>query len=170
MATFIYMLEICRTHEALCKPLYRYPYPTQVQGVTTTEDLRQLLQGNEFDFRFRCGYSKPIASLNISDKDEFLRAIWLHQVLFQPYAELQQLQQGLKDTLDFEFLLKVYPQEMWSLFVESCAYDVTADKLLDSLSIEYSQPGSNNRTLEENVVYMWSQFVTECDGTLHIHC
>ena len=111
MATFIYMLELCRTHEALCKPLYRYPYPTQVQGVTTTEDLRQLLQGNEFDFRFRCGYSKPIA----------------------------------------------------------CAYDVTAIKLLDSLSIEYSQPGSNNRALEENV-YMWSQFVTECDGTLHIHC
>ena len=136
--------------------------------MTTTEDLHQLLQDNEFDFRFRCGYSKPIASLNISDKDEFLRAIWLHHVLFQPYAELQQLQQGLKDTLDFELLLKVYPQEMWSLFVESSAYDVTADKLLDSFNIEYSETGSNNRALEESVVYMWSQFVTECDGKLQL--
>ena len=100
------------------------------------------------------------------EKEDFLKVIWLHYVLFHPYAELQQLKQGLKDTLNFELLLTLYPEEMWSLFVESSAYDVTADALLDSINVEYSELGSNNRALEESVVYMWSQFVTECDGKL----
>ena len=53
----------------------------------------------------------------------------------------------LNDTLEFELLLTV---EMWNLFVENSAYDITADTLPDSFSIEYPEPGSNNRPLEEN--------------------
>ena len=30
--------------------------------------------------------------------------------------------------------------------------------------IQFSDQGSNNRVLEENIVYMWSQYVTECEG------
>lgn len=122
------------------------------------------MQTNEFDFRFHCGYSKPVAHMDIADRDEFIRAIWLHYVLFQPYAELQQFQQGLKDTLQLDLLFALYPHDMWSLFASTNAYDVTVDYLLDSFLIQYSDQGSNNRALEESIVYMWSQYITECEG------
>lgn len=137
---------------------------TQVQAAATTEELKSLIQTNEYDFRFHCGYSKPVAHMDIADRDEFIRAVWLHYVLFQPYAELQQFQQGLKDTLQLDLLFTLYPQDMWSLFASTNAYDVTADYLLDSFLIQYSDQGSNNRALEESIVYMWSQYITECEG------
>ena len=98
---------------------------TQVQVATSSEELQALIQEEEFDFRFRCGYSKPVAQIDISDRDEFIQAIWLHHVLFQPYAELEQLKNGLKDTLQFELMLTLYATEMWSLFAGTNAYDVS---------------------------------------------
>lgn len=73
-------------------------------------------------------------------------------------------QQGLKDTLQLDLLFTLYPQDMWSFFASTNAYDVTADYLLDSFLIQYSDQGSNNRAPEESIVYMWSQYITECEG------
>ena len=42
---------------------------TQVQVATSSEELQALIQEEEFDFRFRCGYSKPVAQIDISDRD-----------------------------------------------------------------------------------------------------
>ena len=137
---------------------------TQVQAASSAEELKSLMHEDEFDFRFRCGYNKPTSHMDLSDRDEFIRAVWLHYVLFQPYAELQQLRNGLKDTLQLELLLTLYPEEMWNPFATTNAYDVTVDYLLDSFTIQYSDQGSNKRSLEESIVYMWSQYITECEG------
>lgn len=40
-------------------------------------------------FHYQCGYNKAI---NLDDKHKMVHSIWLHFVLFQPYAELEQLQ------------------------------------------------------------------------------
>ena len=50
--------------------------------------------------------------MDTTDQDEFIRAVWLHYVLFQPYAEMQQFQQGLKDTLQLDLLFTLHPEEM----------------------------------------------------------
>ena len=75
---------------------------------------------------------------------------------------MEQLKNGLKDTLQFELMLTLYATETWSLFAGTNAYDVSVDFLLDPFVIQFSDQGSKNRVLEENIVYMWSQYVTEC--------
>ena len=54
----------------------------QIQRTITKEEFLGEIQKEEFDFRFNCGYSKPTATMDISDKDEFVKAIWLHHVFF----------------------------------------------------------------------------------------
>ena len=63
----------------------------QIAEVSTTEELRSLLNEDEFDFRFTCGYTKPTQQI---DKHELSSSIWLHYVLYNPHAELEQLQKG----------------------------------------------------------------------------
>ena len=49
---------------------------------------------------------------------------------------------------------------MWALLASCGAYNVTPQFLCDSFVIQYSDNGSNNRTYEEAVVYMWFEYIT----------
>ena len=53
-----------------------------------TAELRSLLLDDMYSFRFNCWHTKPVHCM---DKDDFIHSIWLHYVLFSPYAELEQL-------------------------------------------------------------------------------
>jgi len=46
---------------------------------------------DQLDFHFDCGYLKPVYLLHLSNKDELIKAAWLHYVFFLPHAELEQL-------------------------------------------------------------------------------
>lgn len=114
--------------------------------------------------RFECGFHKPTSQLELSDRNELLKTIWLHYSFFVPLAEIQQLRNGLRETLQLELLVALYPDEMHSFFVGSSLFNVTATFLCDSFTIRYSEPGSNKRTLEEAIILNWTDYIMECNG------
>ena len=134
----------------------------QVQSATTTEQLQALLNGDDYTFRFHCGYTKPSTLVSLDDKEEFARSIWLHFVLFQPHAELEQLRKGPYQTLQFELLACAHPKEVWGILAASTVFDVTPQHLCDSFVVHYSDNGSNNRNKEEAVIFFWFEYVSEC--------
>ena len=128
----------------------------------TTEELRALLSTEAYDFRFDCGYNKSTASMSLTDGKEMVHCIWLHHVLFQCHAALDQFRKGLCETLELGHLLITYPEEVWGLLATSTAFDVTADYLCDAFAIQYSDNGCNNRTKEEAIIFMWYDYITDC--------
>ena len=78
--------------------------------------------------------------------------IWLHYVLFQPHAALEQFKRGLLETLQFNHLVKSYPKEVWGILAASTIFNVTPQYLCEAFVVQYSANGSNNRTKEEAIV------------------
>lgn len=115
-----------------------------------------------FDFIFNCGYTKPTALATISDKDDIIRTVWLHFILFRPHAELAQLRKGMYQTLQFEILSISYPGEVKAVLAGSAVFDVTPKYLRESFMPCYSPNGSNKRTKEEAIVYHWFEYISEC--------
>ncbi|XP_064405754.1 G2/M phase-specific E3 ubiquitin-protein ligase-like [Halichondria panicea] len=132
--------------------------------IVNVEELRSFTD-EHLELRFECGYQKPTSSLQISDKEEILKTVWLHFVYFLPLAELQQLRKGLRETLQLEILMVQYPDDMHSFLATSIAFDVDGGDLLDWFVASYSERGSNKRKSEEAVYLMWSNYVMDCsDG------
>ena len=124
----------------------------------------------ELDCRFEYGYTKPTCRLDLSDKKELVRAIWLHHVFFNCLAELQQLKKGLCDTLEMDSLINSHPCEIYGFLVSSHHFDVDSDYILDTFSVHYSERGSNKRISEEAIFLNWSEYVTECDSKFTYLC
>ena len=72
--------------------------------------------------------------------------------MFLLHVELEQLQKGLCETLQFEMVAVLHPSELRSFLAASVAFDITPDFLLDSFVIYYSDEGSNKCTVEEAVM------------------
>lgn len=127
----------------------------------TTDKLQSLLGEEIFNYRFSCGYHKPTIQITLGDRDDFIRSVWMHHVMFQPHAELEQLRKGINETLQFQQLLNLHPKEMWILFAATPAFSVTPQYLCDSFVITYSDNGSNRRTKEEAIVMYWNEYIIE---------
>lgn len=134
--------------------------------VNTTEQLRSLLSDNTFDFRFACGYTKPTHQIQLNDKEEFANSIWLHHVLFSPYAELEQLWKGFQETLQIQLLVCVHREAVRALLAYSALFNVTVVYLQDAFAIQYSDNGSNKRTQEEAIVFHWFEYISNCEGNV----
>ena len=128
----------------------------------TTEELQELLSGEAYNFRFDCGYSKSTTAMSLDDGKEMVRCIWLYHIMFQCHAALDQFRKGLRETLQFGHLMSTYAEEAWGLLAASIAFNVTADYLCDAFVIQYSDNGSNNRTKEEAIIFMWYDYITDC--------
>ena len=131
-------------------------------GATTKQEFVSEIQ-KEFDFRFNCGYTKPTNSLDISDKEEFIQAIWLHHVFFLPHAELEQLRKGFRETLQVEIIACVHGELLHGALASTRAFEPTSRHLIDQIIVSYSHEGSNNRTQEESIMLNWSEYVGECE-------
>ena len=101
--------------------------------------------------------------MTVADKEDIVRTVWLHYVLFKPHAELTQLRKGLNQTLQFDIMLIQHPDEMRGVLVASTVFDVTSKYLCDAFAVQYSLSGSNNRTKEEAIVYFWFEYVSESE-------
>lgn len=133
-----------------------------MQSANSTEQLRTILGMESFNFLSSCGYTKPTAFTSMDDKEDIVRTVWLHFVLFHPHAELAQLRKGLYNTLQFEVLAIQYSKEIRSLLAASTLFDVTPQYLCDAFVVQYSPNGSNKRTKEEAIVYFWFEYVSDC--------
>ena len=116
------------------------------------------------DFRFQCGYLKPTGAVVIEDKAEILKTIWLHFVFYNPHADMEQLRNGFRSTLEMEDLCIYRPEEVYSTLVPSTAFDITAGQLIELYVAVYSENGSNRRTKEEAVMLHLSDYILECEG------
>lgn len=134
-----------------------------MQTLTSKDEFRKFVD-EELEFRFECGYQKPTRQLELSNRSELLKAVWLHYSFFIPLAEIQQLRKGLRETLQVEMLMCVYPDEMHSFLASSSEFNVTPEYLLDLFVINYSDHGSNKRTSEEAIILDWTEYVMECAG------
>ena len=101
--------------------------------------------------------------MDISDKEEFIHAIWLHHVFFLPHAELEQLCKGFRDTLQVELIACVHGDLLHSVLASTQAFEPMSKHLIDEIVVAYSHEGSNNRTPEESIILNWSEYVNECE-------
>ena len=132
--------------------------------VKSTDDLRDLLANDQYNFRFEYGHTKPIHQMDLNDATALVKAVWLHVVFCTPHVELLQLQKGFRETLQMKLLVCRYSAEVHSMLAGSSKFEITPDYLLDSLVIMYSPQGSNKRTSEEAIILNWTDYVQECQG------
>ena len=58
----------------------------------------------------------------------------------------------------------LHPHHAFTFLVASSDFDVTAEFLVDSFVILYSEYGSNNHTIEESIILNWSNYLANCKG------
>ena len=119
-----------------------------------------------YNFRYACGYCKPIQQIN---KKEFLNAVWLHYVFFQPHAELVQLKSGFWETLQVELLACMHGKEIRAYLACSPAFNVSVKCLQEMFAIRYSDNGTNDRTKEEAVIIS-TGWITSRIANVSINC
>ncbi len=98
-----------------------------VWSATTEDELQQVFRTNDFDFLFTSGYAKPTCQVTLQDKDQLVKDVWLHNVLFHPRSELEQLKKSIVDTLEMNCLITMYRDSIWGLLASSSSFDVTPD-------------------------------------------
>ena len=73
------------------------------------------MEVDDYSFRFDCGFTKaqPAIYILFSDKQVFLKSVWLHCVIV--FGELQQFKEGLLDTLNIEQIVNQNHDVMYRL-------------------------------------------------------
>ena len=123
-----------------------------LKGITDTVDL---------SFRFDCGFN---AVITLENQQELLHCVWRHFNFYSVYAELVQLRDGMRHTLDFGTVMDAHPQQMYKLLaVGAASFHLTADSLTDLILPEYAIPGSNRRANQETLYYNWCKFLEDAE-------
>lgn len=126
----------------------------KLQGMDNAEDFKQEASFNS-DFRFSHGYTKPLVTFD--DKDEFLKAVAFHTIIFSSLHELNQFTEGLK-TCGILDLLRSNPNVFRNVF-QYGKTNLTADLLDDIFCPVFSPEGSNKRIKEECLVFNFNQML-----------
>lgn len=136
----------------------------QLQQVQTGDEMKALLDGDQFDLRCTCGITLPSSSLKFKDLSELIRNICLHFVIYASKSELDQIRDGLK-TLSLLSVMESRPLHFLPLFLGGCQQELTADKLIGHFKIQqWSPKGSNDREDEEAIVVNWENYIRETAG------
>ena len=61
----------------------------------------------DYNFRFDCGFCKPSIALTIAEKENIISELSLHHVVLRVLGETEQFCKGVKETLNFDHLIKV---------------------------------------------------------------
>ena len=120
--------------------------------------MRELLDSEDFQFRFDAGVTVPSTSLEIEQRDDIIRSLVMHYLVFSCKAELDQLKQGLSE-LKILQLLHTYPTLFKPLFVAYGKPKLTANSLAAIFNVCWSPKGSNQREDEEAVIYGWMEYL-----------
>ena len=128
---------------------------------------------NNIDTALDAGFCKPLNSLKLNDKEEFIHAICLHHTILKTKAELDQMIEGLKNVGVLDYIQK-YPILMEPFFTSN-EKNISAGKrfhtfykkdISDELKvllkdIRFSTRGSSQREKEEATFML---FMYECEG------
>ena len=132
----------------------------QITEVQNTQELQALLMKEEYDFRYTCGYTKPVANLTTSNVKEIVLCLALHFIIYSNKAELDQISEGLK--LGGLIWVDNEVNSLTGLFIQkSETLSARAVRLL--FSPKLSEPGANRREVEEEMLLHWSYFLSDVE-------
>ena len=136
----------------------------QIQDASSVSQLQELLNKEEFDFRYDLGISKPAHAVRLDDRETLVSSMALHYGVLVVKAELDQILCGISSTLNALTLIRNNPVVMRPLFVYQERPPPTADTLFDMLQAKFSESGSNAREVEEDTMMKWSDFLQIVEG------
>ena len=131
--------------------------------MSSDQELRDLLEGEEYDFRYDCGIGQPTASIQLRNQDQIVSSIAMNYSVMRCMAELMQMQDGLK-ALGVLYLLQANHQLTRQLLVHSPSECLTADKLYDMLTAKLSPVGANQCQCEEDAYMHWVDLMQLMEG------
>ena len=79
----------------------------QILSAQTTEDLRALLDSEEFEFRFDAGITVSSSSFTVDDCKRVGMALAMHFLIYNTKSEIDQLTEGLMNLGVLEVMKKV---------------------------------------------------------------
>ena len=129
----------------------------QLEAAQTVEEMRALLDSEEFEFRFDIGFADLSSKLELSDRDRIVQSLATHFTIVRVKAQIDQMIEGL-NTLGIYDLIKANPRIMHKLFI-SQPEPITSDFMLNLFQTRFSPEGSNRREDEEQVVMYWVHFI-----------
>ena len=137
----------------------------QVANVQTAEELQKLLDSEEFSFRFEFGFGIPSCKVTLADREDVVRSLSLHNLIYANKAEIDQLKEGLR-TLGVLSLLEKYPHHFRPLLQSTTKPLLTASQMMALFKPQWSLPGSNQREKEELIILNWTTYLDETQGTV----
>ncbi len=124
--------------------------------------MKELLDSDEYGFRFNCGVTQSSYHMKLIEKEEIISALCRHFIIYRSNSELEQLIEGFQ-TLNFFQLIKEHPSTMRQVFIppKQC---LTADFIQDFYTVLYAEVGSNNRMREECTIMNWITYLRDSEG------
>ncbi len=120
--------------------------------------MKDLLDSDEYDFRFDIGLGFSTASMNFGDRDKIVQSLAGYYTIVKVKAQIDQFVEGLR-VLGILDLVQANPHRGRELFVYSKPQEMTADAVITLFTPRLSPEGSNKREDEEQVVMLWVNFV-----------
>ena len=120
-----------------------------------------MLSGSNYDFLFDCGVIIRSDTAKIAEKESVISAVCHHYLVAGILGELEQIRMGLC-TLNFIKLMEKYPGQIMCLFQPSTV-PLSAEQLEDMFHVNYSEIGSNQRSVEEQIVFNFIKFLRDIE-------
>ncbi|XP_022779084.1 uncharacterized protein LOC111320686 [Stylophora pistillata] len=105
------------------------------------------------------------STISLEKKDTIVRVITLQNTIMRVKGELDQMREGLR-LHGCLAIMEEYPSLMEKLFVPGEDYTVTSTFLMNSLTAEYSEPGSTRKLQETAVMAYFNRYVEEREDNL----
>ena len=127
--------------------------------------MRELLDSEEFMFRFEVGIMDATAKLSLDDRKWIVSLVSKYYTIVLPKAQIDQIIEGL-GVLGMHELMKQNPNAFHKLLCEPRVL-LNADYILTTFTADFSEMGSNKRDTEEQAVIYWVNFIQLIEGMLH---
>ena len=126
------------------------------------QSVREMLDRDDFEFRFDVGICDASFKVNLSDRDRIVESLATYYTVICVKAYIDQIVDGLK-TLGVYELVQSNPRAMQKLFL-SRPVPLTSDYILGLFDTCFSLEGTNRREYEEQIMMYWVQFVEIIEG------
>ena len=131
--------------------------------MSSVEEMRAILDSEEFDFRYEIGVAQPTQNLSLRDSMRIVKSCAAHFTIHSVKAELDQICDGL-NCMGVLQLIRENPALFRPLFLPHPPAPLTADYMINLFATKFSPPGSNSREEEEAAVMKWVQLLQAIEG------
>ena len=136
-------------------------FDLQIAQQNNEESYREILGSPEFQFLYDCGVVVRADTAKMADKEAVVSSLCHHFLVTDILAELEQIRSGL-NTLHFLSLLEDCPNQMMPIFQPANVL-LSAETLEDLFIVKYSEPGSNQRATEEQIVFNFFKLLRDIE-------